>query len=328
MNTVDDALCRKMWYLGLFRSVRAYERLVAYITFKGYDYETEWTEMDLKERANFVRIIINHEDIHTSIHIDIDIYDDYKTKSIIASWEKYLNNLFNKKEWVEKCCGTCRYFKPDTTWCSEKCGNCYGWSSWESKEDKKMEQRCDNCRYFKLGVMEEPCVKCTLNGDVWSKWEPKEDKEMKRTSCTTCRYSEASAQEEPCKSCLGADGCYTYWEEPKEDKKMVEDLFEYTKKDVEEVTKAAEEIGRIWADRRKAFFTTKAKPEIKDVIFNGPATIVKWSDGTKTVVKAQKGANGKVEKIDKEKGLAMAIVKKIYGDNKGSYNDIFKKWID
>jgi len=61
---------------------------------------------------------------------------------------------------------------------------------------------------------------------------------------------------------------------------------------------------------------------IKEVIFNNPATIVKWEDGTKTVVKRQKG-----ERWDKEKGLAMAIVKKAYG-NKGNYNDIFKKWCE
>lgn len=65
-----------------------------------------------------------------------------------------------------------------------------------------------------------------------------------------------------------------------------------------------------------------SKPQIKKVIFNNPATIVLWEDGTKTVVKRQKG-----ERWDKEKGLAMAIVKKISG-NKGNYNDIFKKWCE
>lgn len=64
----------------------------------------------------------------------------------------------------------------------------------------------------------------------------------------------------------------------------------------------------------------KRIPKIKDVIFNNPATIVKWADGTKTVVKVQKG-----EPYDEEKGLAMAFIKKIY-DNKGNYNDIFRKW--
>lgn len=60
---------------------------------------------------------------------------------------------------------------------------------------------------------------------------------------------------------------------------------------------------------------------IKKVIFNGPATIVFWGDGTKTVVKCQEG-----DTFDKELGLAMAICKKHFG-NKGKYNDEFKKWV-
>lgn len=71
------------------------------------------------------------------------------------------------------------------------------------------------------------------------------------------------------------------------------------------------------AVRRKPFNGT---PFIVDVIFNEPATIVFWSDGTKTVVKTQNG-----EKFDKEKGLAMAIIKKSLG-NKGSYFNEIKKW--
>lgn len=62
-------------------------------------------------------------------------------------------------------------------------------------------------------------------------------------------------------------------------------------------------------------------PKIKDVIFNPPATIVKWEDGTKTVVKCQPG-----DTYSKEVGLAMAICKKAYG-NEGKYNDVFNKWL-
>ena len=62
-------------------------------------------------------------------------------------------------------------------------------------------------------------------------------------------------------------------------------------------------------------------PEIKNVIFNDPATIVFWNDGTKTVVKCQPG-----DSFDPEKGLAMAITKKAYG-NKGSYCNQLKKWL-
>ena len=62
-------------------------------------------------------------------------------------------------------------------------------------------------------------------------------------------------------------------------------------------------------------------PEIKNVIFNDPATIVFWEDGTKTVVKCQDG-----DEFDPEKGLFMAIVKKAYG-NKGNYCNKMKKWL-
>lgn len=60
---------------------------------------------------------------------------------------------------------------------------------------------------------------------------------------------------------------------------------------------------------------------IKKVIFNDPATIVLWSDGTKTVVKCQDG-----DIYSKELGLAMCISKKYLG-NKGNFNNVFKKWI-
>lgn len=61
-------------------------------------------------------------------------------------------------------------------------------------------------------------------------------------------------------------------------------------------------------------------PKIKDVIFNPPATIVFWADNTKTVVKCQEG-----DDFDPEKGLTMAITKKLFG-NKGNYCEEIKKW--
>ena len=64
----------------------------------------------------------------------------------------------------------------------------------------------------------------------------------------------------------------------------------------------------------------KRNRHIKNVIFNDPATIVFWNDGTKTVVKVQN------EKFDPEKGLAMAIAKKYFG-NHGNYYNEFKKWL-
>lgn len=59
---------------------------------------------------------------------------------------------------------------------------------------------------------------------------------------------------------------------------------------------------------------------IRKVIFNDPATIVLWSDGTKTVVKC-----GPEDKFDTEKGLAMAIVKKMAG-NDNRFHKVFKQY--
>ena len=59
---------------------------------------------------------------------------------------------------------------------------------------------------------------------------------------------------------------------------------------------------------------------IKKAIFNNPATIVFWSDGSKTVVKSH------LDDYDPEKGLAMAIAKKALG-NEGNYYNVFKKWL-
>ena len=59
---------------------------------------------------------------------------------------------------------------------------------------------------------------------------------------------------------------------------------------------------------------------IRKVIFNDPATIVLWSDGTKTVVKC-----GPEDSYDMEKGLAMAIVKKMAG-NDNRFHKVFKQY--
>jgi hypothetical protein len=61
---------------------------------------------------------------------------------------------------------------------------------------------------------------------------------------------------------------------------------------------------------KQSYFT-----KIKRVIFSDPATIVFWEDGTKTVVKAHN------EDFDPEKGLAMAVCKRVYGDK---YHRVFK----
>lgn len=52
---------------------------------------------------------------------------------------------------------------------------------------------------------------------------------------------------------------------------------------------------------------TKYIPALTKVISSDPATIVFWKDGTKTVVKCQKG-----DTYDIEKGILYAIIRKVY----------------
>lgn len=68
-------------------------------------------------------------------------------------------------------------------------------------------------------------------------------------------------------------------------------------------------------------FYIKPYFNIKKVIFNNPATVVYWEDGTKTVVKC-----GKDDTYSEETGLALCFMKKALG-NKGNYNNTFKKYI-
>lgn len=62
-------------------------------------------------------------------------------------------------------------------------------------------------------------------------------------------------------------------------------------------------------------------PEAKKVVFHDPATVVYWTDGTKTVVKC-----GPHDTFDPEKGLAMAIAKKHFG-NGNEFHKTFKRWV-
>ena len=88
-------------------------------------------------------------------------------------------------------------------------------------------------------------------------------------------------------------------------------------------TSPAYAIGRFPTDYTQ-YAVKKSKPidfTIEKVIFNNPATIIIWKDGTKTVVKCSEN-----EVFDTEKGIAMAIAKKALG-NQGNYYNVFTKWI-
>lgn len=88
---------------------------------------------------------------------------------------------------------------------------------------------------------------------------------------------------------------------------------------IEEDVKATTELfNNIYNGRAVSFGTL---PKIEKVLFNAPATIVFWKDGTKTVVKAQGD-----DEFDPEKGLAMAICKKALGNDR-DYYEVFLKHV-
>ena len=58
----------------------------------------------------------------------------------------------------------------------------------------------------------------------------------------------------------------------------------------------------------KALMRERKKYDVDKIIFNPPATVVIWKDGTKTIVKC-----GEDEVFDHEVGVAMCFMKKIFG---------------
>ena len=84
------------------------------------------------------------------------------------------------------------------------------------------------------------------------------------------------------------------------------------------------DLNTMTIERSRRIFAREDKKvdfNIKKVIFNNPATIVYWKDGTKTVVKC-----GKDDTFDAEKGLALCFMKKALG-NKGNFNNTIKEYI-
>lgn len=112
------------------------------------------------------------------------------------------------------------------------------------------------------------------------------------------------------------------------DKKVEDYIREVTRGDIQMFMMSGRQCGKSEIHRRmlekyidlSIFGALPEKPQIEKVIFNNPATIVFWKDGTKTVVKCQAG-----DDFNPEKGLAMAICKKIYGE--GYWSGVFKKWL-
>lgn len=95
---------------------------------------------------------------------------------------------------------------------------------------------------------------------------------------------------------------YELWKELDDSRKQYEEKIEYEK------LKARQ--------RRNA----RLRQMVEDVKFSGDRTIVFFGDGTKVIVKCQKG-----DTFDKEKGLAVACMKKLF-DNTNVFNEVMRKW--
>ena len=61
--------------------------------------------------------------------------------------------------------------------------------------------------------------------------------------------------------------------------------------------------------------------QVRDVIFNPPATIVFWEDGMKTVVKCSKD-----DTYDPERGFELAFLKRILGG--GALRRMIRDWVE
>ena len=73
----------------------------------------------------------------------------------------------------------------------------------------------------------------------------------------------------------------------------------------------------VWEHKGFIFRSLK----IKRIIFNPPATVIFWEDGTKTVVKCAED-----DEFNPETGVAMCYMKKIYG-SRHAFSKMVEKYI-
>ena len=74
-----------------------------------------------------------------------------------------------------------------------------------------------------------------------------------------------------------------------------------------------------WDECVQKLLDLRVMPEVKKIIYNYPATIVLWSDGTKTVVKSRKEDYIIPTPYT---GFCIAVAKKVFGST-GKLNKIF-----
>lgn len=103
-----------------------------------------------------------------------------------------------------------------------------------------------------------------------------------------------------------------------------ESVFDYLLEDIidEKAKQAEKDLDKAVEEKNRHIIKVFRDNIIKRVIFSGNRTVVIFRDGQKVIVACQPG-----EKFDKEKGLALAIIKYFFG-NTNYYNEIFKKFIE
>ena len=105
---------------------------------------------------------------------------------------------------------------------------------------------------------------------------------------------------------------------------MVSELSEYREYDQKiGLNKAMDRMNSIsfyGVDPLSRYSKTNVLPILKKIIFNGPATIVLWNDGSKTVVKCSDD-----ETWDPYTAVAYAYMKKIFGSNH-KFKKMVEKW--
>lgn len=102
--------------------------------------------------------------------------------------------------------------------------------------------------------------------------------------------------------CLSPQQKYDLWKSLNDAKEKHEELVNY--ENLREVQKKNKRLREM----------------VKEVKFSGDRTIVFFNDGTKTVVQCQEG-----DTFDKEKGLAVACMKKLF-ENTNIFNEVMRKW--
>lgn len=221
----------------------------------------------------------------------------------------------------ERVCSKCKYvsISPYVSPCLE-CVGLEHHPNFEPKEIKP-DRSCATCEFEKKLCTAYPCSECYREG-FHPNYKPKQvyistADNRKNDFFDIARYAMQAKDTESLYPTLKFTPIKV---DPKELELVMEKMTplnplygitQYIDKDV----KITEDLlKRMEAEMEKEM------REPKNVIFNDPATIVFWHDGTKTVVKAID------EPFDLEKGLAMAIAKKYLG-NKHEYYNVFKKYL-